>query len=96
VKPLSIKQIDQLRKLLRRASKPAPVTSAERNAARRAKVAAHKAAVLAYCQQHWDERYAALRAEHPACFPELGIGERPNTYRPSLAHQYARRDHPIY
>jgi hypothetical protein len=82
--------------LLRRACKPAPGTPADRNAARRAKVAAHKAAVLSYCQQHWDERYAALRAAHPNCFPELGIGERPTTYKPSLAYAYERRNHPNY
>ena len=91
-KPLSVADIDQLRRLLKLAAKSAPLTREQRDARRWAQRVAYKAAVLAYCQQYWDERYAALKEMHPACYPEMALGERPTVYASSLRHMYERRN----
>lgn len=89
---LSIKEIDRLRKLLKRARKPAPVPTAERNAARKAQRDAYRAEVLDWGIRRWDAAAARLRASHgPLCPVELGIGQRPERFTPSLADHYQRR-----
>jgi hypothetical protein len=91
-KQLSVADINALRLFIKKATKPAPMTQQEREAKRRAQREAFKAEVLAFAQQHWDERYAALKEMHPACYPETALGERPRAYAPSLRrHLYERR-----
>jgi hypothetical protein len=91
VKPLTVSQIDQLRKLLKRASKPASPTPAERGAARAAKVTEYKATVLAWAVADWHERAARLKISCPDLW-RLGTGECPDRYTPHLGERYKRRN----
>ncbi len=97
MKPLTIPQINQMRVLLNKARKPAPMTREQANAKRNAKRAAYKAEVLAWAQACWDQRKAASVAEYGAhCIIEFAIGFRPTEYTCSLGERFKRRNQSTY
>jgi hypothetical protein len=88
-----VAQLNQLRVLLKKSIKPAPLTREQRDAKRRAQRQEYKATVLAYGIAQWDADAARLRAEHgPSIMVEFGIGFRPTEYTPRLADRYERRN----
>jgi hypothetical protein len=90
VKPLSIKDINALRVLLRKASKPAAQTPAQRNAARAAQRAAYKAEVLTWAIAEWHSRVERLKISCPQLW-SLGAGECPTEYTRSLGERFKNR-----
>ena len=89
------KEINALRVLLKKASRPPARTKAEHAAhfarVKKARRDAYRAEALAAVQAHWDERAAYLRAVHgPRCFVEVGLGERPTVYDKSVNFHYER------
>ena len=93
---MSVADINRLRVLVRKASRPPAVTPAERAAKDKLKREAYKAEVLSYCQQQWDERYAELTERYPGICVELGMGFRPTEYSKSLTYIYDRRNNPLF
>jgi hypothetical protein len=87
-KPLSVRQIDQLRKLVK--IKPIPMTREQRDAKQRAKREAFKATVLAWAIEDWHRHKAHLQKLCPDLWA-MGLDELPTAYTPKLAHRYNQR-----
>jgi hypothetical protein len=90
-KPLSVADIDQLRKLLKKATKPAPMTREQRDAKRWAQRQAFKATVLTWAIEDWHRHKARLQRLCPDLWA-MGLDELPTVYTSKLAARYARRD----
>jgi hypothetical protein len=78
-------------KLLRKATKPAPATPAERNAARRVKRDAYKAEVLTWAIADWHAHMERLRISCPDLW-KFGVGVCPTEYTCRLGERYKSRN----
>jgi hypothetical protein len=95
VKPLTVAQLNALRVLLKKATKPAPLTAEEQRTKRNAARAQFRADSLAHAQRTWDAHYARLKLElqaitngGPTLPPELSIGHRPTICTPRMQAAY--------
>jgi hypothetical protein len=93
VKPLTIKQIEQLRKLVK--VKPTPLTPEEQRLRKNARRAQYRADSLAHAQMTWDCDYACLLSKlsaitkgGPTLSPEFVLGERPTVCTPRMQATY--------
>jgi hypothetical protein len=90
-KRVSAAAINAMRMQWKKARTSPPATPADRNAARKVKRDAHKAAVLSWGVSWWESEAARLRAAHgPLCLVEFVIGMKPERYTPSLNDLYER------
>ena len=91
MKPLTVAQVNQLRVLLKKATKPAPLTAEEQRTKRNAQRAAYKATVLAWAVADWHERVARLKISCPYLWA-IGAGDCPTEYTSRLGDRYKRRN----
>jgi outer membrane murein-binding lipoprotein Lpp len=92
---LTIAQIDQMRRLLKKAMASTPEERAAKETARQSKRKAdrdsYRAEVLAWAVERWHADYARLKLSCPQLYM-LGVGEIPTVYTPAMSERFKRRN----